>query len=265
MKQTKKHSWNYKYILPYYAWITLGLIAIVLIVIFQRAYFPTTKQYCNYFPDKCVREWKIRSIDCDNPNFINNILRHPVDCTNIRKKTQVELDIDENEQYCRVFGIVYGKAFQKDYRVSDNKCVVPLNSIYQEGIEPYHGDWQNATIINFKNECEKGNPDWIEETECIEEQCIPKSDIFCSSNDNPEWDVCGNVCQRQCIKNKTICREKTEVEKCVDLYIKGYSCEQLEFWMKACIVRKCREDECKVKDEAEIYQNLKQAWRQKEC
>ena len=179
---------------------------------------------------------------CNHYNIIlDEFFKH---CLKSRPKTDWEKHpedyVAETKQYCRIFGIVYGEEFQKDYELLDNKCIIPLYSIYQPSIEPYDGDWQNGTIINqttyrLKNECEKGNKNWVEETKINEIdtsivphlECILQTGWFCPGIGiiNLPCDNSTGKCILEsglfyigceyksdiCIFNQTICREKRKL------------------------------------------------------
>ena len=174
------------------------------------------------------------------------------ECIKSRPKTDWEKHpedyVAETKQYCRVFGIVYGKEFQKDFEIIENLCKFSLMEIYNPITEPHKNDWQNGTIINqttyrLKNECE--NSDWIEECDLpkgcyINQSFIGSCDGYTSSH-------------IQCVK--TICREKTDVEKLMDK-----DCDELngliileENWIGV------------ISPSGFDLKDIKQAWRQKGC
>lgn len=108
----------------------------------------------------------------------------------------------------------------------------------------------NQTTYRLKNECEKGNPNWINEEL-----------ITCCDGIHP---CVIDINNPLCFETKTICREKTNVEKLMDKdcwWLQGET-NSIEQKLKWCDMVGISCDEIIIN---QYLQDLKQAWRQKEC
>ena len=228
-----------------YGWAIL----VVLIAIGALAYFGVLKTpvwvECRENPDKCVCELQ-QEIVTTNINYVNHldfelgyeccyasddlktIKCFKEECSKFRKKTADELLIDDCNSNPREDGACKCEIWDKP---TYNYSSVTLKSgevikssatgCSQEDLETSRNSGYEVNFINTTN-CLKSRPkfdyekypeDYVAETQCIEEKCIPMADLFCDSSDNTEWEDCGDICQRQCIKNQTTYRKKTECEK----------------------------------------------------
>ncbi|MEK6819188.1 MAG: hypothetical protein AABY10_04630, partial [Nanoarchaeota archaeon] len=92
-----------------------------------------------------------------------------------------------------------------------DKCVIEF-SCQEEGMKLIENKTTCETTYRLKNECEKGNINWIEE-----------NIISCCDGINR----CNiDINNPLCFESKTICREKTEVEKLMD-----NDCEELTYFL----------------------------------
>jgi len=113
----------------------------------------------------------------------------------------------------------------------------------------------------LKNECEKGNPDWVEEQKLVD--CLEWENEREYKRQQPDtYRIYGLPCKVQ--KFETICREKTEVEKLMDKDCEDISqrmddtpCHfSIKYSNSYGILNFPQPQRCI---------NLKQAWRQKGC
>ena len=191
MKQTKKQSWieeNNKWFIAF----TFSIILMIFIILFQVKYFPTTKQYCNKFPDKCVCEDKLGNLH----QLIGKIGKF----CELRKKNQAEQNID----YCNEHGF------------DEDKCICEQTKPNEEGIKACSKINGSCYYLldcfksRPKTECEKGNPDWVEENKLMIGKLIRKPDI----DDVSFFDYIYYKCSQspynfsECYQ--TICREKNK-------------------------------------------------------
>jgi len=249
-------------------WIMINLLEIILIsliLIFASVgfvYSRTDKYFCSQNPSKCVCEEyeKILLIE-DTTNFedtpkFSNI--NSDECLKFRKKTQDELLIDDCNSNPREDGKCKCEKF--DFKEEINIATFRLENIsistkIPKGcffdrlptINCNRGfDDENFTcdLLNYKiicgnpnpdclksrpkTECEKGNPDWVEETKCIQNKEFLENyttkELKCPEViDNPtdiavqhipcsseliEVTIYHFVKKEICIQNQTICREK---------------------------------------------------------
>lgn len=188
IKKKESRSWVIKEIKSIAMLILFISIIITIGYTIKKTYFPTTSQYCDKNPDKCVCEElkyecnkELRPLQCDNLGLAD-------DCSKFRLKKQAELDIDDcnnnprENEICRCeerqeslisgYLLCYrsqnkngGINFKNLSETEFNK----LNKKYSNDCdEGFKMDWyrtQNATCIKSrpKTECEKGNLSWREE------------------------------------------------------------------------------------------------------
>jgi len=124
-----------------------------------------------------------------------------------------------------------------DYEKHPEDYVTEINQVINEEYIT-----NNQTTYRLKNECEKGNPNFISKL------------INCSK----EYTFCDE--DTSLINGKTICREKTDVEKLMDR-----DCDWLKLNIKFC---ELRDRLCPIGYKKNIfttYSNLNKAFRNKEC
>ena len=179
------------------------------------------------------------------PNFYECYAKEST-CLSSRPKTEWELHpndyVVETKQVC----VEESDDFFTAVYYSDTKESKYVNRCLR---------YENQTTYRLKNECEKGNKDWIEE-----------NIISCCDGIN-QCNI--DINNPLCLENKTICREKTEAEKLMDkdcdhlLYtINSYSskhdfslCDDKQYFFKL----------QPNKNTCSIYFNARQAFREKGC
>lgn len=275
-------------------------------------YSKSTSYICSKNPEKCGCETPLERF-CD---FYGN------DCSdkytsNFRKKTQAEINIDDcndnprEDDLCKCEEYSEPRYNYTSIKLKSGEVVKSSATMCsQDDLEESRKNGYEIEFINTtsciksrpKTECEKGNPDWVEEKIYEEKiKIIPnKSEIvdlpefnsiqkifgleICAENNTIQLQSCiplsdgfeivGKSCSVRnltyCSKrygviyNKTqihkeiICREKTEVEKLMDK-----DCEQLQLEITHCYtLERARNVQMCYLD---YFDNLKRAWRQKEC
>ena len=121
------------------------------------------------------------------------------------------------------------------------------------------------TTYRLKNECEKGNPNWIEEEKCVFDETYAQS--IDGYETIKKYANSKNILM--CTSFKTICREKTEAEKLMDkdceslLYTINYYSSKYDFSL--CGNKQYFFKPQPNKNTCSIYLNTKQAFRNKGC
>ena len=257
-----------------YGWAIL----LLLIVIGALAYFGVLRpdhypsMYCPNNPDKCVCE------KCETPFTGDGIYvikeEYPkcngynTKCTQFRKKTQAEIDIDDCnnnpndnqkctcESYKEEFRFVYNQIILKEKNIKqedfDNITYIYLgmrvdcSRNWTEDCFVYETSNVDCEAARPKTECEKGNTNYIQQT------------INCSGNTFCDGDLSS-------IDGKTICRKRTydDYLKEDTNKIKNFSCERIELSIGSCVSGKyCSYGMLGGKY---YYRELKIAYKEKGC
>ena len=229
MKQNKKQNWI-KQNFP-------EIILIFLILIFASVgflYSKSDKYFCSHNPDKCVEETWVK---CSNGTKIRALEMNQDFCDNydatiypkFRKKTQDELLIDDcnknprDDKDCKCGEIISGM-----------EVYVRDGTLFGIGYPLYANDTLEIYLKSKclksrpKTECERGNPDWVFETKCIQTKEVFENyttkELKCPEIINNPIDIivqhipCSSelievtvynfVKKEICISNQTICRKR---------------------------------------------------------
>lgn len=262
MKKSQKQSWikdNRNNLLGVIG--TLIIIGIGLIF-----YFDSTSYICSKNPEKCVCEedclttWenclKNKKSDTDNcsdlmpkkcyynDGYFHVVTHENAKCNKFRLKTQKELDVSNctgnprDDKDCKLIQ----NLIPHYYDHCDFDYINELPNFVSAGERNKDG---NCSVLIYtlekisrpKTECEKGNPDWVEETKIkkVDTSIVPHPECklqtgwFCPAIGivNLPCDNSTNTCRLEsglryvgcgyeediCIANQTICREETLCDK----------------------------------------------------
>lgn len=273
-----------------YAWAFLVFLIMVMALAYFGVLDPKKLVPEKFNPDIHVCEEFVAYVEGLSGTYDELVEWDEVSCDSFRDKTESELAIencnnnpDDDNCFCEESKWIYydlkcrdknGDLWSKDNPSTENATLFYPRSELFTGCSQVGKN--TCTKARPKTPCEKGNPDFVEETINVA-QCPEGYGTTRFFNATPEGKmIAGSMtifCRKLFVRNtnytrlepeyKTICREKNPVEKLMekdcDWLFDTISKERIDCFKL--LGRWQRRLFCDV----EKYQDLKTAWRNKEC